>query len=508
MQQLTVVALFVFFISSLEASETADTPNVERIAWQIDHRLREIWNREEVTPASQCSDEQFLRRVSLDMLGRVPTIAEVRGFRADSDDDKRSRLIARYMDLPLYQSHMARNLRRSWFPQTDAGRATFLAEDTEMWIAGQLRTGVGYDQIVRQLITVGYRSGQRNVHDSVDAPVPPTFLLSNEHKPERMASNATRTFLGVNLDCAQCHDHPFGRWSQDQFWETAAFFVQVNRDAQGRNSLAVPESSRTVYAAFLTKPNIEWPRDADSDSGRRLFAHWLTDDRNPYFAKNAVNCLWAQVFGVALVEPADDISASGDAVFSDLLDDLARAFVQSGYDWSLIHKAVLNTHAYQTITCTGEASPQRAELFAEHRTRALTGKQLYDSLLIATGHRPFQKSTATLEQTRLRGKFLEMFQLQRERPNDRSIVQSLAQMNGEVTAVAIGESPLVVSVADAPFLSDQECISALFLATLGRDPSVLERTRCVAYLQSQTKAEALEDILWALVNSVEFNTNH
>lgn len=488
----------------------AAAPDAASIARRIDERLQSEWKKAGVAPHPICDDATFLRRVSLDTLGRTPTVAEVRAFAADSRSDKRQRTVARLLRSPLYAQHLARVLRRSWFPQTDVGRASFLAADTQRWIAGEIQQRTPYDEIIRDMLGVTFYRKDPSARGRVDSAAPLTFLLANEYKPDRMAANSTRAFLGVNLECAQCHDHPAARWSREQFWETAAFFVPADEDAAAQRSITIPESDVTVAARPLTAPQIAWPEKGDEATGRRLFARWLTDEQNPFFAKNAVNRLWADVFGAGLVEPLDDLSAGRKARFADLLDELAEAFVGSGYDLPLMHAAMLSTKAYQRTTAAADDNERALSLFARMRTRALTGEQLYDSLRVATGHNPFHRDAASLEELRRRRKFLELFQLKKERSTDRSVVQSLALMNGELSAALSDaeRSPLIVSVAEAPFLKPGERVEAIFLATVNRPPSTAEKERVAAYLSTHGGSGGLSDVLWALLNSVEFNTNH
>lgn len=479
-----------------------------KLANRIDQHLAARWDAEKVTPAAIADDETFVRRVYLDLVGRIPTVAEVREFLADNSLDKRSKLIERLVTSGGHFRHTATFWRREWFPQSNTPQFANVANDIESWIATSLRDGVPYDRLVRELMTVTRgKSGSRT---------PPTFLTVGENKPENLAANTTRAFLGINLDCAQCHDHPFARWTRDQFWETAAFFARPPEGQPDvvRFELSIPNTNKTLAARLLTDPQPQWPEVLQHDTGRKLLAAWVTAKDNPFFARNAVNRVWAGFFGTGLVEPLDDLSDDNPASHPMLLDELARAFTDSGFDLKYLTTAIVRSKAYQlsSVRPTGGSTDPR--LFAVAQVRGLTGEQLYDSLRIAAGLSAERDDLNPSHADRERKRFADKFRIERSSTAQRSILQSLSLMNGRLTAelTDVSATPTLRAVAEAPFLDTKGKVESLYLATLGRKPFGDELTMLVRYVDNGgadgDAKRALADIFWALLNSSEFGTNH
>lgn len=479
------------------------------LASRIDKHLETRWLAEKVKPALPADDAAFARRVYLDLVGRIPIVAEVREFLDDKTTDKRAKLVARLLSSAASARHMATFWRREWIPQADTPQFANLADDFENWLATKLRDGTPYDRIARDLLTaarVKTRSG-----------TPTTFLVASESKPENLAANTTRAFLGINLDCAQCHDHPFAKWTRDQFWETAAFFARPTMPGgatPARIELTIPNTQKTVAPRLLTDREPKWPAALDPDTGRTVLGEWVTAKDNPYFAKNAVNRVWANLFGTGLVEPLDDLSGQSPATHPELLEDLARAFADSGFDLKYLTTAIVLTKAYQlsSIVPTGGSSDPR--LFARSAVRGLTGEQLYDSLRVAAGMPADREDLDPTTGPRERKRFADKFRVERAGAAQRSILQSLSLMNGKLTAelTDVAKTPTLRAITDAPFLDTKGKVESLYLAALGRKPNDDELGPLVKYVDKGgadgDAKKALADILWALLNSAEFNTNH
>lgn len=496
------------------APAAAAAPNdPARLAARIDARLADGWQKAGAQPAPVVDDARFLRRASLDLIGRVPTAAEVREFLADPAPDKRARLVARLIDSGGHTRHMATFWRRTWVPQADTPEYARLADDFEAWAAARVQDAATYDRVVRELLTAASAPGGRDA-----GATPAGFFAANESKPENLAASAARAFLGVNLDCAQCHDHPFARWTRDQFWQTAAFFAAPKVDAAGRAAppeLTIPNTKKTLTAALLDDTAAAWPAAPAPDTGRKLLAGWVTSRDNPYFARNAVNRLWAHVYGTALVEPLDDLSGEGAGVGpnADLLRDLAGAFAESGFDLKYLTRALVLTRAYQLSTAAPQGTPTELSLFARMPVRGLTGEQLYDSLRVAAGLPPERADTGRGQGLDGRRRFAAQFLVPRTVDAERSVTQALAMMNGRLTADLAdpAKNPTLGGVVAAPFLDTREKVETLFLAVLGRTPTYREAETMAAHVTAAAaddRPRALGDVFWALVNSTEFNTNH
>lgn len=491
------------------APALAGKPDPGDLAARVDLHLATAWEMANVRPAAPAGDAAFARRAYLDLVGRVPTAAEARDFLDDRSPDKRSKLAARLIDSPAHARHAATFWRREWLPQADTPQFAPLADDVEPWLAARLRENRGYDRLAHDLLTA-------NPGKARAGPAPLAFLAAGEYKPELLAANTARAFLGVNLDCAQCHNHPFARWTRDQFWQTAAFFARpraAGGDASPRLEVTVPSSGKAVAPRLLTGGPPTWPKELGPDTGRFLLARWVTARDNPYFAKNAVNRAWANLFGTGLVEPLDDLSGDNPPSHPALLDDLAKAFADSGFDLRYLTTALARTKAYQFASAVPRGGSDDPRLFARSAVRGLTGEQLYDSLRVAAGLAAERPDLDPMEAFRQRKEFAEKFRLERPAAAGRSILQSLSLMNGQFTrGLTVADAPTLRAVAGSPFLDTRGRVEALYMAALGRKPAAEEAAPVVEYVEkggadADAKA-ALADVFWALLNSSEFSTNH
>jgi hypothetical protein len=380
----------------------------------------------------------------------------------------------------------------------DVGRQPAV-EALDAWLRSQFATNVPYDRLARDVLTWAPPSSPGA--DPAD-PSPRRFYLGREDKPEELAGAASRVFLGVRLECAQCHDHPFAHWKREQFWSQAAFFVGLRQP--GVRMVGIPGTMDTAAARFLDgKSPPPGVRDV-----RVALADWITAPDNPYFARALVNRLWANFFGVGLVDPVDDLGSENPASHPVLLDELARAFVASGYDVHFLIRVLTQTQAYHLSSVSPDGKPANPRLFSRMNVKGLVPEQLFDSLVEATALRGPQLA-------RQRSRFLARFPRVESRLEGRtSIPQALAMMNGELLAAAVdpaGDNTLGAVVA-SPFLKTPDKVETLFLAALGRPPRPEESRRFVAYVDkggaTGDQRQALADVFWALLNSPEFLFNH
>lgn len=496
------------------------------IAARIDRHLAVDVNDE----SRFASPEEFLRRVTLDLAGRIPTVAEVHEFLGDSSTSRRAGAIERLMQAGIYSRNMATFWRRSWVPQADTREFESVTDNFELWLAQRLRAGGRYDDLVIEVMTL-------DAGRSAGAGMSPTgFYDANQSKPENLAASATRSFLGNNLDCAQCHDHPFSRWTREQFWQTAAFFAAPADDGQGGWKLPqvrVPDTKLEYQPVLLSEGKPEWPEKIDSVGLRSVLARWMKDEPEHLLAKNAVNRLWAHFFGEAIIEPIDDLSRdefqSGER--AALLADLSTAFIESGYDLDVMVAGMVHSQAYRLRSIaaadpatdvsetkgseeSGKGGTQSGAMrFTVVRIRGLTGEQLYDSLQTAAGLPPERNDLGNGRQRGRRREIASQFFVERTNAAERSISQALTLMNGTLVnemTTAKG-NPLLASLVSAPFLSLDEQRDTVFVAVLGRHarPEELAAVGRAAELTPQTsREEHLGNLFWVLVNSPEFNTNH
>lgn len=476
----------------------------------INRHFEEHWAARHIEPASPADDATFLRRATLDLIGRTPTLGETRQFLGSSNADKRRDLIERLLRQPAHARHFASVWRRIWLPQTQAPPHDYLADEFEHWLALEFQSRTSYDEIVRRLLSAA--SPPQSAVSSHRPGAPKTFLLANEMRPEELAANASRELLGVNLECAQCHDHPFASWKRQQFWQAAAFFVNSDVSAEAPE-IPIPDSSETASAQVWTGDQLDWVSSDEASSPRRVFAEWTTSSTNPYFARNAVNRLWHHLLGAPLCEPIDDLSSADQSPHAELLDKLATALAAHDFDLRFVTQAIMESRTYQLNGPRTEESRSQSD-FDVAAVRSMSGEQLYDSLELATGRPALQLDLDSPERLLQRRQFVDAFQANSlERPK-RSVVQSLALMNGVAVAELTDseQCPTVAVVAEGPFTSDSQRVEFLYKTILSRDPSPEESDSLVKLLEDARRRDALKpalaDIVWAMLNSVEFNTNH
>ena len=546
--QLAVIACFA--VDAL-ADETCQRPSApssraprerealtpEMMAARIDAAFAADWQAAGIAPASPANDAEFMRRVYLDITGKVPAAAEAREFLDDARYEKRRRLVEDLLSRGSFAAHFANIWRELLLPGTNTNNQTrALAPAFEAWLKVRFAANVPYDALVSELLTARLTAAAAQPvagRRTTLAPSPAAFFQVNENKPENLAANATRIFLGMQVQCAQCHDHPFSHWRRHEFWGLAAFFggLQQNMDGApdqatpivaatkpaGPLSIRIPETDMVVEAKFLDGSP---PQFRAGEDARLTLSRWLTSRENPFFAKAAVNRVMDLFFGHGFVEPVDDLDERHPPSHPELFEEMAAQFAAHRYDLKFLVRAITATRAYQLSSRTdddsaGPVDRVTAEHFARMPLKRMTPEQLYDSLLEATGFRDAatQQPLNPFSDDSMRGQFLARFADESARRSEAqtSILQALSLMNGSFTgeATSIDRSQLMSAVVDLPFLDTAGRIETLYLATLSRRPEADEACRMLAYVrQSANEKDALADVFWALLNSAEFIFNH
>jgi hypothetical protein len=350
-----LAALLAGLGASPETPSSSRSESERALTEQVDAHLARAWAEAKVEPARAADDAEFLRRASLDIAGKIPSAAEARSFLDDDRPDKRARLVERLLRGPAAANHAVNTWRALLIPETGgAGVSRFLGPDFEVWLRRRLAGDAGLDALVRDLLTAPIDGANPFVtrSDGPSEPTPLAYYAAKGYRPEDLAAGTARLFLGVRIECAQCHDHPYSSWKRDEFWGLAAAFAGIAPPRQAnalvaasedrrRRTLEIPGTGRTIKARFLD--GIGPP---DDGSTREALARWITSPRNPHFAKAIVNRVWAQLFGVGLVDPVDDIGDSNPPSHPELLDDLAAWFAASGYDRRALIRALTDTRAY------------------------------------------------------------------------------------------------------------------------------------------------------------------
>lgn len=533
---LWLMVLFVLIVPASPPARAA-TPSggdAKALAAQIDLHIAQHWADSGTRPASLAEDAEFLRRVYLDLAGRIASVSEARAFLVDKRSDKRARLVEQLLDGSRYVAHFTNVWRLLLLPEASNNFQVKLQQGSfETWLKQMVARNAGYDEMARELLTVPLTKGsEAELFLGAGAGSPLAFYAAKEFKPENLAASTARVFLGVNVECAQCHNHPFAEWKREQFWSYAAFFGGVKsrrtmdlllpeKESQDKRELLIPGTERVAQARFLNGIEPVWKGKSTS---RGVLADWMTAANNPYFARAAVNRLWAYFFGTGLVDPVDEMAGSDTRPsHPELLDLLAHEFAAHRFDVKFLIRSVTASRAYQLTSAAADSSAAPArELFARMPLRGLTPEQIFDSLAMATGYRDSGGEGYLAEiiggPRTARSEFLTRFANQPERATEAqtSILQALALMNGKMVAAAtsLQQSETLSAVVEASFVTPEEQIETLYLAALSRKPEPKEVSRAVQFLRDAGKrgkspgSEALADVFWALLNSPEFIVNH
>jgi hypothetical protein len=519
MRRSGAVALFAGMLCTLGARTIQDgreplaSALIDR---HIDARLREF----RATASPRSSTEEFLRRLYLDLIGVIPTADEVRGFLPSRDPRKRERLVEDLITSRRFAYHWS-VVWTSMLVGEDArrdGTARQYIEPFRAWLQEQFHANRPFDAIVRDMVTAEGRVDQR----------PEVFYLAqNLFKDEGhldAAQDISQHFLGVRISCARCHDHPFARWTQRNFYETAAFLSRTHLRR-------VQEENRTIFevregpARPVRLPGSDArisPRLLDEwapESGRALraeLARLLTMQENLQFARAVVNRAWAWFFGRGLVHPADNFDDSNPASHPELLDELARAFIRSGYDTRWLVRSIVLSQAYQRSSQIRSREPPDPRAFASYEMKPLLPSQIADSLLRIAGYSDFvlrYGDRPEVGRDETRRNLEDLFRVDIEDPSlyKVNVQQALAMMNSGLVHRLIScsmDGGLVWRIRQgAP--GSQRTIEELYVHILSRFPTPAEVRMHMGYVQRRGGApEAFEDVAWALLNSSEFIFNH
>lgn len=493
------------------ADVSSETAKMEAMAARIDELIQARLDREKVTAAPLATDGEFIRRASLDLVGNLPTVAQTRAYLDNDAPDKRQQLIAQLLKSPAYPTHLANTWRALVLEPSDDPQRLQNEQGLQLWLRGKFSQNARYDRLVEEFLTATQGSDG-----------PGYFYASQDLKPEMLASETSRIFLGLQLECAQCHDHPFDRWKQHDFWGLAAFFAQLERPANdnviglGRfdivdrdmGEVTIPETDEVVPPSF---PGSKADYASFGGTRRQQLAIWMVSRDNPFMPRRAVNWAWAHMMGRGIVHPADDMSPQNLPSHPELLDELTTYFIQSGFDLRLLLQTIAITDTYARSSEAVSDSEADPELFARMAVKSLTPEQLYDAFLKVG----LLKSDASMMQQD--GQRIQFVARMRTASKDRTFFdtgmpQALAVMNGPPVSTATSpDTSGLLKALSAPFLSDEQRLNVLFLAAYSRPPYPDELKRYQEFLQQADPGQqsaALGDVLWVLANSAEFMLNH
>lgn len=514
-----VLPIVLLTLLLLERSGLTADP-VATMAARVDEIIEQRLDKDGLLPAPLCSDEVFLRRASLDLTGVLPTVADGRRFLTDKAPDKRERMIERLLNSPSHPTHMASTWRNTMLPRSFDREQLNNAAGLQNWLRNQFVKNLRYDNLVAEFL----------VATGDGASGPALYYTSLELAPEKLGASSARIFLGLQIQCAQCHDHPDEHWTQRDFWGYAAFFSQLqtpdgNRSARvvdaENGEVVLPDTEEVVEPKFPDGTSL--PEDAFG-SRRAQLAIWMASRDNPYLPRAAVNGTWAHLFGRGLVNPVDDMGSNNPASHPELLDELTTYFTRNKFDLRLLMRTLTQTKAYQRSSQLSSLQPNEAssetkqippELFGRMLVKTLNSEQLFDCMTRAAGT---EADTAgmTLDPF-LAPRRLSFVSRMHRQTRDATLYQAglphaLLLMNGpEIQAATSPENSRLLRGLKAPWFNDQQRIETIFLATLTRFPTEAEQQPLLDLLEKSTEEERqsiLADALWALLNSAEFALNH
>ncbi len=541
---LAVLGFFAFAHGSSVGQEPAyNKKAIDALSKRIDEHLAKVWAKAKVAPAAKADDYVYFRRLNLDLRGRIPELSDVVDFIDNDDDEKRWMWVDKLFESPEYPQHFAHVWRNIMLGYQTNPQFQFLMPQFEAWLRERIKGNVALDAMTLQLLT--NQAGAPNMgfgRGGMAVASPQLFYQANENKAENLAAATSRVFLGVKIECAQCHAHPFAKWKQDQFWEFAAFYSQpaafIRQPNQpvpaklpvytpGREIL-IPGTERVVKAKFLTGQMPDWENSTNS---RKTLADWIVAKDNPYFAKTMADHLWSYLMGVSLLEPINEPSDDIPLTHPELLDDLAKALIANNFDARFLVRAIVHSQAYQRGNGGVKlADKEDYHLFVRMPIRALSPEQIFDSVVVATvsphevemrksllgqPNQPQQFFNPGMMQSE-RAKFALKFPMQDRRYEPQtSILQALFMMNGEFLRKRTNSTyNKDLKTLANPNLRDGHParVKSLYRMVLSRPASAAEITRLVPYLErggaTNNLGDAVSDIYWALLNSSEFLHNH
>jgi len=532
-----MIRCFTFTIACLISSAALAAPNSQEAAKQIDRLLfTETVGDSAVKPQPPASDEIFLRRAYYDLTGSPPPVGKIVEFSLDPDAEKRTKLVAALLADPKYGENWARYWRDMMYYRRSEPRSGLGMQTTVEYLTSQFNENKPWDEIAASFITA-----QGDIRENGATAI----IMAQGGKPEETVAEVSRIFMGIQIQCAQCHDHPYDEWKREQFHELAAFFPRVavrpaNQQSDDRTYIVTVTDRRPFrrqnnnnrYVGTLEHymPDLDEPTAkgklmspvffatgekvelGSTDADRRgELADWLTGDKNRWFAVNMVNRIWSELLGEGFYPQADDLGPDRKCIAPKTLDYLANAFVANDYDVKWLMQTIMSTDAYDRASQSQrkrDAPPYLANcnqrLRSDQLFDAITSTLELDTQLNRTG-----RNAGPYNQRTPRNLFAQVFGYDPSEPRDEvsgSIPQTLFLMNSPLINRAIIGSPDRGLAKLLREIEDNEALVVeLYLKAYSRQPTDAELKTCLRYIASvDHRQEAFEDILWALVNSTEF----
>jgi hypothetical protein len=480
-----------------------------------------------IPPSDVCSDQEYVRRAYLDVCGLLPTPQEVQQFLADRGPDKRARLVDELLARPEFADFWT----LKWSDVLRSSRKAIQLKGTfvfQQWLRRHLLRNTPFDLVVRELLTA---NGSTFAN-------PPANFYRIARDPQNLAETTAQLFFGVRMQCAKCHNHPFERWTQDDYYSTAAFFARVRqkRDEMepGPNpqtpgaeviysdrggEVTQPRSGKQMAPKFMGGPVAVVPPGKDR---REVFAEWLTAPGNPFFAKATVNRIWFHLTGRGVVDPVDDFRDSNPSANDELLEALAKDFVASKFDVRHVIKVIMTSRTYQLSAQGNDFNKDDNKYFSHAVTKLLTAEQLLDAICTVTEvpekfpGLPLGTRATQLPDGEINHPFLKTFgqparelACECEREGESNLAQALQLINGPTVNEKLRNPGNRIGRLLAKKTSDLEVLNELYLATLSRPPTEADVKVALGHVaKAADKRKAWEDVHWALLNAKEFLFRH
>lgn len=520
-------AILVRFLEHIESVPMMFIEDVEGFVWKappannfVDELVNAKLQQLQYLPAETCNDSEFLRRVYLDVIGILPTIEETNAFLSNGSIGKRNELIDALLKRPEHAKFWA----LKWgdlLRMTSKGVGDEGVYKYHRWVEESIRENMPYDQFARQLLT-GSGSTLAN---------PASNFYRTAADTNDCVETISQVFLGARLQCAKCHNHPFERWTQDNYYGLGAFFQRVQRKKTARpgemfvytsesGEVTQPRTGKVMKPWLPQVGSIDPVADTDR---REAFAEWLVNPNNPYFARIEANRIWSHLFARGIVDPIDDFRDSNPPSNGPLLDALAKEFVDHKYDRQHLLKVILNSRTYQASYLTNEFNREDTRYFSRQEPRLLSAEQLLDAVNATTGTvQTFGQLPVGTKATQLpapdvvKVDFLKVFgQPERatvcacERAEDSNLAMAIELFNGPMIYERLKDPNNRFRKVMAAGGSIEEAIRQLYLAALCRQPTEAELASSMEHAKTRPDAAmALEDICWALLNTDEFLFQH
>jgi hypothetical protein len=511
----TVGSQFIVLPKGLKFS-FPEEPEANYIDKLVNDKLKKL----RIAPSGQCDDETFVRRVALDIVGLPPTIDEYNRFMASTDPNKRSKWIDELLERKefseIWVSKWAELLQVRTDPTKNVSqKAMFLYYN---WLVEKLSKNTPMDEMVQELLGAGGGTFKN--------PATNFYQLTSELLP--LTENVAQVFMGIRIQCAQCHNHPFDRWTQNDYYSFAAFFSQIGRKQgedyretiifnSGGGEVNHPVGGRVMPPKYLGD---EAPNVAGKDRRVEL-AKWLASPRNPWFATSFANRVWAHFMGVGIVEPVDDFRVSNPATNPELLDALGKHFTDTKYNLKALVRDICNSRTYQRSTHRNESNTEDERNFAHSLVRRLKAETLLDTISAVTETKdkfdglPLGARAVQIADGGRSTYFLKTFgRATRETPcscevkMEPTLSQALHLLNGDTANAKIKQGGLVAKLTTTKKLPEER-ITDLYLRAFSRKPTKPELDKLAPLIKNaKDQSQALEDIFWALLNSREFLFNH